>query len=368
MSKHHTEICTFRIYALLLHDKAFLGKTAASRMSAVYSRHRTGRVASTRDCMDQEEKPTIHILESVTCTGAVAYRHILAWIQRLEEVGYCCINFEQTVESSYDLYPETEAILKALPQQPMEEILAQTRLRKPSDGDQKPSKPHLFQKPEKNVQMNLRMSKQDREQFRKYCKKHKLRARDALGLLLDQAEGNDAHLQQIQQSYEKELASLRQKKSQKAEERAVDFLAFLCPELANYLRGICPPGNPLQGIPYKRFPGYKKYEFPEEEGFFHVMVKALLWGRNRSQFIMGEAGDGKLLKFRYYQRPLYAGLRITTEGLWRIGCRKAADGAMEVAAAFPVPAIPETEQQQEQQTQNPRKASLDEIIFAAKAK
>lgn len=366
MSKHHTKICTYRIYALLLQDKVFLGKTAARRMSAVYSRHRTGRVKTTVGTMDQEKKPTVHILESITCTGADAYRHILAWIHLLEEAGYHCINFEGTVASADDLYPETKAILKNLPQQPMKEILEQTRLPKPSDGDRKPSK--LLQKQEKNVQMNLRMSKQDREQFRKYCKKHKLRARDALGLLLDQAEGNDAHLQQIQQSYETELASLRQKKSQKAEERAVDFLAFLCPELANYLRGICPPGNPLQGIPYKRFPGYKKYEFPEEEGFFYVQVKALLWGRNRSQFIMGEAEDGKLLKFRYYQRPLYAGLRITTEGLWLIGCRKAADGAMEIAAAFPVPPIPKSEQQPEQQMQEPRKASLDDIIRAAKAK
>lgn len=368
MTKHHNEICAFRIYALILHDKVFLGKTAARRVSAVYSRHRTGRVKTTAGTMDQEEKPAIHILESITCTGADAYRHILAWIHRLEEAGYCCINFEQTVESSYDLYPETEAILKTLPPQPIEDILEQTRLHKPSDGDRKPSKPRLFQRPEPIVQMNLRMTKHHREQFRKFCKKHNLKAKDAMGLLLDQMEGIDTQLQQIQRSYENELTSLRQVKSPKAEERAADFLAFLRPELANYLRMICPLGNPLQGIPYKRFPGYKKYEFPEKEGFFYVQVKALLWGRNRSQFIMGEGEDGKLVKFRYYQRPLYAGLRITTEGLWLIGCRKATDGAMEVAAAFPVPPIPETVQQQEQQTENPRKASLNDRILAAKTK
>ena len=186
-----------------------------------------------------------------------------------------------------------------------------------------------------------------------------------MGLLLEQTEGIDTHLQQLRQ---KEQAPPRQDQSQKAEARAADFLAFLRPELANYLRMICPLGSPLPGIPYKRFPGYKKYEFPEEEGFSYVQVKALLWGRNRSQFIMGEGEDGKLVKFRYYQRPLYAGLRITTEGLWLVGCRKASDGAMEVAAAFPVPPIPEPEPEQEQETEKHRKASLNDIILAAKAK
>lgn len=72
MSKHHNEVRTCRIYALILHDNVFVGKTTTRRMSAVYSRHRTGRVKATEGTMDQEEKTTIHILESLTSTGADA--------------------------------------------------------------------------------------------------------------------------------------------------------------------------------------------------------------------------------------------------------------------------------------------------------
>ena len=38
---------------------------------------------ATRGVMDQEKPPTFHILESLECTGAEAYRHVLVWVHLL---------------------------------------------------------------------------------------------------------------------------------------------------------------------------------------------------------------------------------------------------------------------------------------------
>lgn len=170
MGKHHTEVRPFRIFALILGEKVFVGKTTSPRISAVYSRHRCGNVAATRGILDQEEKPSLHILESLSCTGSDAYRHILAWIRLFEEAGYCSINHMATAISSERLYPLAEAILRKIQQEPMDQILARTFLKKPSDGNQKPSrKLLLLPKPEKLVQMNLRMCERDKKVFDRFC-------------------------------------------------------------------------------------------------------------------------------------------------------------------------------------------------------
>ena len=365
------EIKKFRIYALVLDDQCFVGKSSALRTSAIYSNHRRGRLMATRDVMDQEKPPTFHILESLECTGAEAYRHVLVWVHLLESAGYSSINHEGTLAASDDLHPQTEAIYQGLPKEPVEDILTRTQLKKPSDGNLKPEKPGIFhKKPEKNVQMNLWLSPQDKRDFQQFCKKHKLRSRDALGLLLDQAAGNDAHLRQIQAAHQKELADLRrsfQKQiSAKTEERAADFLTFLRPGLANYLRWIRPEGEPLPSMPYKRFqkqnPGIS-LAYPEVEGFLLLDAQVVLWGRHRAKFIIGKGENGEYLQLRYYQRPQYAGLEVNTGGQWYIGCRKASDGAMEVAAAFPVPPMPE-EPQNEPEPQAP-KPGLDDLIRSA---
>lgn len=325
--------------------------------------------------MDQEEPPTLHILESLECTGAEAYRHVLAWVRLLEhEGGYTSLNHAGTLAASDDLHPQTEAIFQRLPKEPFQEILDRTRLEKPSDGNLKPEKTGIFQnKPEKNVQLNLWLSPQDKRDFRTFCKKHNLRSRDGLGLLLDQAAGNDMHLRQIQAEYQKELAALRRefekRLSPTAQERAADYLTFLEPAIANYLRRICLTGEPLPSMPYKRF--RKQYPdisltYPPEEGFLLLDTQFLLWGRNRAKFIIGRGENGENLQLRYYQRPLYAGLEVTTTGLWYIGCRKASDGAMEIVAAFPVPPVAEIPREEAEPPA--RKPGLDDLIRGAQSR
>ena len=169
VDKHHTEILPYQIYALILQKDFFIGKTASPRISAVYSRHRCGNVAATRGILDQEEKPSLHILEQLNCTGAEAYRHVLAWIRRFEEAGCCSINHMRTALASETLHPPAEAILAKLMQEPLEQILARTYVQKPSDANRKPSAlQRILTKQEKNVQMNLRLSPKDKRNFDRF--------------------------------------------------------------------------------------------------------------------------------------------------------------------------------------------------------
>lgn len=374
MGKHHTEIQKFRIFALVLDKEIFVGKSAANRMSAVYSRHRCGTVAATQGHLDREQAPTLHILKELSCTGSEAYRHVLAWIHLFSEAGYSSLNHPGTEESAECLYSQTEAIYKSLPQEPAERILEKTRVQKPADADRKPMHIPLLQpKPEKNIQMNLRMSPRDKKRFDRFCQEHGLRARDALGLLLDQVIGEDSHRNQILVAKEKELEALRRDK-RPAPEKPV-WLDFLLPGLKRYIQLFYPP-EPGRGLPVYTYKGFHRqlpdgirYAFPDQEGFFLLEAEATLWGKHKARFIVGQGENGEYLKLRSYPKPYFSGVHIWNYPpgtLWLVGCRKANDGAMEIAASFPVPL--ELSQPEEEVLEPQRKSALDEQIDRAEWK
>lgn len=384
MSKHHTDLRPFRIYALVLDRDIFVGKTSSPRISAVYSRHRCSDVAATRGVLDQKESPSLHVLEELTCTGSEAYRHVLAWLHWFEAAGYCSINHARTAVSSEELYPPTEKIIRQLPLLPVEQILARTCLEKPSDGNRKPPRkfPLLLQ-PEKQVQMNLRMAERDKKRFDQFCKKNGLKSREALGLLLDQISQNHTHLDQLladQKALRQENEALKDRLAVQQEqvlspkERQMEaYLHFLKPIIAAYIRLIVPQeeDRSLPTLPYKRF--QKKttahYEYPEE-GILVLTAEALLWGRNRARFLVGHGEDGKFRKIRYYPKETFTGAlpwdyRSGTR--WLIGCRQASDGAMEIAAAFPLPPK-KAEAEAPPEKESSPKASLDDLISQAKGR
>ena len=386
MGRHHTEIRQFRIFALVLGEEIFVGKTTSPRISAVYSRHRCGTVAATRGILDQGERPALHILEQLECTGADAYRHVLAWIHLFEQAGFCSINHVATAVSSDLLYPPTEMILKALPQEPAQQILARTHVQKPSEANIRTSRKLVFlPEPEKQVQMNLRMTAKDKKTFDRFCRKHRLKSREALGLLLDQITGEDTHLKQllsVQRDLREEnnklkdrLAVLSGKGPPVQEKRGEAYLCFLQPGLEAYIQRLClnREEDPLPAVPYKRFRKQTniRYEYPQEEGFLLLTAEVSLWGRNRSRFVLGRGENGDYLKLRYYPKPLVAGVPIwdyPSGTQWLIGCRRASDGAMEIAAAFPLPPVPEKRAEENTPTESERRISLDDQIRTAEKK
>lgn len=365
---------------MILGEEIFLGKTTSPRISAVYSRHRCGTVAATRGILDQEEPPSLHILEQLECTGADAYRHVLAWIHLFEQAGFCSINHVATAVSSGLLYPPTETILTSLPKEPARQLLARTYVQKPSEADIRPSrKPVFLPEPEKHVQMNLRMTAKDKKTFDRFCRKHRLKSREALGLLLDQITGEDAHLKQLlsaQKDLREEnnrlkdrLAMLSGTEPPLPEKRWEAYLRFLQPGLEAYIQQLFPnrEDDPLPAVPYKRFRKQTgiRYEYPQEEGFLLLTAEAVLWGRNRSRFVVGRGENGDCLRLRYYPKPLFAGVPIwdyTCGTRWLVGCRRASDGAMEIAAAFPLPSVPK---KAEAPAASEQKVSLDDQIRAA---
>lgn len=284
---------------------------------------------------------------------------MLAWIHLLEQAGYCSINHMATAVSSELLYPTTEAILKELPEEPVDQILARTYVEKPAQANWKQEKEApIFHKKEKHVQMNLRMTAKDKKVFDRFCRKYRLKAREAMGLLLDQITGEDTHLKQLlsirkdlreeNKKLKDQLAVWSGKEPSLQEQRSEAYLHFLQPGLAEYMQRLFPNGeeNTLQTIPYKRFRKQTsiRYEYPKEEGFLLLTAEVSLWGRNRSRFVMGRGENGEYLKLRYYSKPLYAGKFIWDYPggtRWLVGCRQAADGALEIAAAFPLPSAPE---------------------------
>lgn len=382
MAKHHTDLRSFWIYALVLDRDIFVGKTTSPRISAVYSRHRCSDVAATRGFLDQEEAPSLHVLEELTCTGSEAYRHVLAWLHWFEAAGYCSINHTRTAVSSEELYPPTEEIYRKIPQLPVEQILEQTRLTKPSDGNRKPPrKLALLSQPRKQVQMNLRMEEKDKKRFDQFCRKNDLKSREALGLLLDQISKDHSHLDQLlsdQKALRQENETLKDKlavqqgQALPSKERQMEaYLRFVKPIIAEYIRLISPQpeDHSLPAFPYKRFQKQTtaRYEYPEE-GTLLLTAEALLWGRNRARFLVGQDEDGNYRKLRHYSRETFVGILPWDypSGIrWLIGCRQASDGAMEIAAAFPLP--PEKVEAQAPLEKKPlRKASLDDLISKAK--
>jgi len=359
-----------------------VGKTTSPRIAAVYSRHRCSDVAATRGFLDQGDAPSLHILEELTCTGSEAYQHMLAWIHRFEAAGYYSINHTRTVISSEDIYPSTEAILQQLSQLPVEQILEQTLLAKPSDGNLKPPRKFpLLAQPGKQVQMNLRIAEKDKKRFDQFCRKNGLTSREALGLLLDQISKDHVHLDQLLSDHKalqlenealKDKLAVQQGQTFSPKERQMEaYLHFLKPIVAEYIRLVSPQeeGDRLTTLPYKRFQKQAtvRYNYPEE-GFLLLRTEALLWGRNRSRFLVGQGGDGKFWKIRYYPKETFAGALpwdYPAGTRWLIACRQASDGAMEIAAAFPLPPtkkeiefLPEKEPL--------RRASLDDLISQAK--
>lgn len=386
MGRHHTEIRRFRIFALVLGEEVYVGKTTSPRISAVYSRHRCGTVAATRGILDQEERPSLHILQQLECTGADAYRHVLAWLHLFAQSGFCSLNHETTAASSDLLYPPTEAIRKSLPQGPVDQILARTCVEKPVQADWKQEKGlQMFSGKEKQVQMNLRMTAGDKKTFDRFCRKNRLKSREALGLMLDQITGEDTHLKQllsVQKALREENSRLKDRLAVKSgkeasaqEKRCEAYLHFLLPGLTDYIRQLFPneEEDSLPSVPYKRFRKQTeiRYEYPSQEGFYVLTAEMLLWGRNRARFVAGRGEKGEALKFRYYPKPLYAGVPIweyPSGTRWLVGCRQAADGAMEIAAAFPLPPVPEKPVEEAVFTEPERKLSLQDQIQKAEEK
>lgn len=130
MNRRKQPIKHFRIYALITGVKlAYIGKTTAREMSAVYRHHIKGRCNHTRDTIGRAGNATqLHLLTDLTACTPVSYRHVVAWVHIFLAAGYPVVNQPGIIEDAENLYPETVRLVNSLLTTPLETILQRTHL------------------------------------------------------------------------------------------------------------------------------------------------------------------------------------------------------------------------------------------------
>ena len=391
-SAYHQER-EYRIYALV-HPRdpcCYIGKTGGRRLSAAYSNHICQNVEATCDWFDKEEdRPRLHLLETITANRSQAYRHVVAWVRIFREAGYEILNHEGTLFHAECLQPETRELVERFRAVPLDRILEQTYLEKITAAD----KP-LEEKPETpkpSAQMNLRIRPADRERFLSLCRSHGRNQREGFSLLLDIVDyGDHSACQKAAAASQERLRKLTEE-NQRLQEKLARRAAPELPEpvrrrlellpiwkngMEEFLRQsqqALPPGKPLRQSNYRRFmkrlPPGVAYRYPPEPGVMILRPEAILWGDplHRACFLVGteESDTAAAYKFRYYPKEDYLGHPLQAHipgNRWLVGFRPAKDGAMELILLLPLPdAPPEPQEAMEVPVPPVRKKSLDEQI------
>ena len=394
-SRHPEEARDYRIYAMLLRAEEtyfFIGKTSAKRISAVFSRHRTGCVKVTEGYFDQAEAPELYLLEELPMTRREAYRHVVAWCSLFYRAGYVGINHTGTLAQAMDLLPATKAIADTLSTEPLDQILERTWLPHPANADRVSDRPAAVPKTE-SVQMNIRLQKQDKARFDAFCHSTSLNQREGFTLLLDRTmqSAEFPHLRNLLLERDRKINALEQENEQQKAQLAywTEFrkspgelakekqMQFFQDGLKQYLQLLFPNEKGRSVLPEtsyrkytKRCPLKERPQYPEADGFLVLRLEALLWGRSRRRaaFLIGTGVDGIRYQLRCYPKADHIGLfpRSTSYAFpgayWYAGCQRSTDGAMDLIAAFPLDigaaasAKPEEPQ---------RKESLDTLIHRA---
>lgn len=402
--ENYTQEKHYTIYALILYAEenfVYIGKTTSPRISAVYSRHICGGVAATDGYLNTGEAPKLYILEQLQATNAAAYKHIVAWTHIFQQNGYAAINHDATLEQSFHLLPETQAIVDSHSAEPLAAILTRTYIPRPADANRKPAPPapEILEEtpPPEIIQMNIRINKPDKQLFDTFCQKRKLNQREGFSLLLDAAMESESSIhfsrlleerQKTISSLEKENQKLRKKLSIQsgkepapAEATARSRLAFQQTCISNYLKLLFPDApsqTPLKEYNYRRYlrdlPCGISYDYPKEDGFLLFFPEAILWGNSlhRACFVIGHDPEGNRYKLRCYPKKHFLGQsfrdnpRACEGSRWYVAFQRAADGAMDLTAALPLPPpTPEPPAPQSKPTPQNR-PSLDNMIHSAK--
>ena len=365
--KFYHEERIYKIYALyddVVERRAFIGKTV-SRMSSVYSQHRRGSNRHTQelfeiDCLE----PDMVVLEEVTCTGAVAYRHILAWIRFFEDQGYEMLNPEGTLVQAEQMKDQTLEIYKRILELPFEDYLArvyqETRI-----VPQRAQKERL--KEPASTQICIRLSPTDKAEFQRYCRNTNLRQTDAFAQMLNTSGKNalpdirrlsglleemEIRCTELAEENEKLRTGLAIPRSERIENNARASLQFVQKAIQEYIRVTFTQDRytflPIKEFRYddfkRRFPHSAQYQYPSEEGCYIVYLQALVWGkaRNPVYFLMCKTREGERLKFRFYPKREFTGMIVRQsfyaqlDSLWLFAVRKAPDGAVDLWVAFPL--------------------------------
>ena len=390
-----------KIYALISEDLyVYIGKTKAQKLSAVFSRHICGSCAATRDHFGKKDpiRPKMYLLEQIQATEAVGYRHVLAFAAVFLQTGYIILNHQGTREQLFDLHPETRKLVEKIRSTPLETILMQTYLPKPTaaDGDHIPVPQELsIDDAPLSERICVRLTEGEKDAFDDYASSLHMTQRDALVYLLHKATSakpgsEDQQMDQFMsrsmklcqervKHLEKENKKLLQKKTSKDNNFSLctqtQRFAFIQKGIGEYFQYFAPSSGDSDSLStgnYRRFvrslPRGVQYEYPSADGFMMFYPQHILWGQSRPPvcFILGLSETGQRIKLRYYDKYYYVGPRLINKRFafhdmcWLVGFQRAPDGAMDVVLSLPLSVHPTTGDTQPEPKQPKR--SLDSII------
>lgn len=399
-NEHYTVVKHYYIY-LIYHEvtrAAFIGKTCNKNPYAVFNAHLRGERASTREDFgcdpDFQDLIDFCILETLDCTASDAYRHVVAWCRFFEDAKFELIVPRKTAKDSKVFQPETQVIYDTVCAPfAVEEVLNREVALKEetayapspaplSDDDDSDCNSALFQ-------LNIRVTYEVSEGFRRFCKRMGLTQSDGLRLLLlaqkekcprivahsyqeDMLAKDDA-IAKLKEELCKAKEKLAVLPKPKNEEKAHATVIRHAVKQALRLQEPNPYLTPLLPMGFnkaKRVIDFSSYSYPGEDGACFLFLDALVYGRGRrpALFILGHTTDGSPIKLRYYPKKEFVGIAPTAKSplyhkgsFWSVGYVLANDGAYDLYAAIPVDKF-ESAPTTENPLSSPHTRSLDSII------
>ena len=381
--RFYTEQRHYRIYALIDRNLkvAFVGKSYAQDLSSLYSKHINGRSYHTADYFGKEPpkvRPELLILEELRCTGAVAYKHIVAWSLYLEEHGFLMLTQPGTMRYSEQLLPETQEICDSISQQAIEEVLQRT-----VSWTRNPQKEKaVHQKVQKNPKpkLSIRVDKQDRDIFMELKRGMGVTQREVFHLLLDSiilnSDSNDISLIRRQKNQildlEQEVQNLKndlteERMNKKHDGHIGKLLSHAKTVVSSYLRqqmeGFYYIEEPLRPVRKARN-NIHDFPYPTESGQATIQLDEMVYGKSHGMvFVLGWTEEGKPIKLRHYGKREFLGLdprfsEYAVRGTWwQVHYHLDEHGATDLIAALPL-----LSKVQPTENQLDKKSALDEVI------
>ena len=357
-----------KVFALILDDYVYVGRTKAKKVSAIcYSHARGERDTTWYHFGDRYQDPELYILDHVTAHSSVTYRHVVAWVHVFQEAGYHVLNLGNVLDDAADLHPETAAIVDEILTIPLAEHLARGYCAKYKDADSPPALPtpqvHTPPAYERaTAKLTIRLSEAEKRKFDEVAQALHLTHRETLQYLLQFTPVEDRFLDLMLQNHEKQrdqqkkriadleniVSAQREKLSQLTESRK-KYVAMVQQGLSKFIRLFDPASTYPLKLNVEQYHRYMRtcetnFTYPESEDVALIRPVAILQsqGRTPALFILGVTVSGQCIKLRYYDKPQYVGLFPGNDifglrgSVWLMGWQKAEENVMQLMFALPV--------------------------------
>lgn len=351
----------FTVFMLFFGKYAFVGKTTSPRISAVYHRHARGEVYRTREHALSNPTPTLHVLHVAEMYLHECYYWILAYVNVLNRAGYQLLNSPKTLVRANDLRAPAQSIVERIEGEDLDQILDRTKVERPSNADRKPT--IIAPAPSKSLvdcKIDIRLTEDEKARFVNTAKKQGMTYRELIFNLLDNFSQNPESASLDTPPWQMKVEKLESKildLEEKLQSQHVGSIERLSAKnhqlqliqsgLATYFDLMRPTHNiplALERNTYKDFPEVHKYRYPNQEGPYIVRPTAIVYGKGKypPRFILGIGDDNVQYKLRFYPKGNCAGISLLSKNwgkrgaVWLLGARRAPDGAMDLAFAFPL--------------------------------